>query len=549
MDVTPNNALKKIAFFLALILISNSCNLFSITKTYDVINLTGKKISLVFSHNINGETHPCGCRKFPLGGLPQFAGLMHKIKKEADVIYVDTGDTFFPSSRIPKSVTDSLSFAATNLAIGLDMMHLKYYVPGDQDMALGTKFLADLVKKSKFQFLIANLATDSELAAKKWSFIERGPHKIFMLGLVNPQSMPAGFQNQFSDPQAQVKLVLSEIKSQAGYTAENPFHRIVVLSHGGINFDKKIAESFPQIDWIIGSHTQSFLRKPTIVGNTKLVQVLSRNHYIGEIKFSIQHDKSRDTYQIHEMRDELKDLHPNNPFNKFILDHKAQLTKVQLKEQEKLVYQSNNKDFKLNTAGACMECHEAQTDKWMSTVHSIALGTLIQAKAQSNLDCLKCHTYGQMQQGGYLKASDLVLFQKDENANGKDANKLKSAKYWQEIEKIFKSQKSLRKLSKKKIRKISNQWMNLDLKMKVSTNFANVQCSNCHNQHIDHPFDSIDQTVETTRAQRLVTAQKTCVKCHNPDQSPEWYQKDNPLVPMTKMIEKLVEKIACPMLE
>ena len=31
-------------------------------------------IKIVFSHNINGETHPCGCRKFPLGGLPQIAG-------------------------------------------------------------------------------------------------------------------------------------------------------------------------------------------------------------------------------------------------------------------------------------------------------------------------------------------------------------------------------------------------------------------------------------------------------------------------------------------
>ena len=57
-------------------------------------------LALVFSHNISGETHPCGCRNFPLGGLPQVAGLFSSLSKNAEVFYVDTGDTFFPSSVI-----------------------------------------------------------------------------------------------------------------------------------------------------------------------------------------------------------------------------------------------------------------------------------------------------------------------------------------------------------------------------------------------------------------------------------------------------------------
>src|SRR5438105_2293853 len=100
-------------------------------------SLAPSNFSLVFSHNISGETHPCGCRNFPLGGLPQVAGLFADLSKKSEVFYVDTGDTFFPSTVIPSTMKDSLSFAANNLALGLEELGLKYFVPGDQDFALG----------------------------------------------------------------------------------------------------------------------------------------------------------------------------------------------------------------------------------------------------------------------------------------------------------------------------------------------------------------------------------------------------------------------------
>ena len=91
-------------FLLPLVLLLSSCSLF-ISKVDE--GEAAKKsekpanLSLVFSHNISGETHPCGCRNFPLGGLPQVAGLFHNLSENSEVFYVDTGDTFFPSSVIP----------------------------------------------------------------------------------------------------------------------------------------------------------------------------------------------------------------------------------------------------------------------------------------------------------------------------------------------------------------------------------------------------------------------------------------------------------------
>jgi hypothetical protein len=64
----------------------------------------------IFSHNINGETHPCGCRKFPLGGLPQVAGYLHKANKESSTIYVDTGDMLFQTTNLPPYYKNSHEF-------------------------------------------------------------------------------------------------------------------------------------------------------------------------------------------------------------------------------------------------------------------------------------------------------------------------------------------------------------------------------------------------------------------------------------------------------
>ena len=126
-----------------------------------------KELSIVFSHNINGETHPCGCRHFPLGGLPQVAGKLHELKAKGEVILLDTGDMLFPSPNLPPTMKDSFTFGAENLAVGMDQMGLKYAIPGDQDLALGTPFLKTLLEKSKFQYLVMNFSDPKILPHKR----------------------------------------------------------------------------------------------------------------------------------------------------------------------------------------------------------------------------------------------------------------------------------------------------------------------------------------------------------------------------------------------
>lgn len=320
-----------------LIFTINSCSYFidKFEIQYDILKAKKRGLSFVFSHNINGVTHPCGCRNFPLGGLPQVNGLFAKIKKKNDLIYIDTGDTFFPSSSLPKLIENSLIFTATNLSKGLEKLNLHYHVPGEQDLAKGVNFLKTLIEQRNYHLLISNLANSKKLPHKKWAFIQRGPHRIYFIGIVDQNLVPSLYKNLFTSSKSAIQKILKDLRVH-GYHKDNPFHRLILLSHSGMFQDRILAKKFPQIDWIVGAHSQSFTNHPLVQGKTKIVQVLSRNHYIGEIQFSLEHQKSKDRFILHPIHDHLRDLIPNNRLIPFLIDHKKQLSLIQKEEQKKL---------------------------------------------------------------------------------------------------------------------------------------------------------------------------------------------------------------------
>ncbi|RLA61424.1 MAG: hypothetical protein DRQ88_12565 [Epsilonproteobacteria bacterium] len=509
-----------------------------------------KGLSLVFSHNISGETHPCGCRHFPLGGLPQVAGALKNISDKNKLIYVDTGDTFFPSSKLPQSLEKSFTYAANNLALGLEKLGLNFYLPGDQDFARGLKFLQVLANNSKFQFLLTNLKNEKLLKHKRFIHLKSGPSEIFLLGVVDPDILLGEEKNLFWPPEIGLSKVMPEIKKE-GYDSKNPLHRLVVLSHSGINQDYELAKKFPYIDWIIGAHDQSFTKSPLLEGNTKVVQALSRNHYLGHIFFDFKGGKSKDHFELIKVGKNLgKKLNPN-PFYEFIKSHKIKMRELQrLEQSEIIVTPSNLPPF--DPPSSCIECHEKQGEHWKKTAHSLAYLTLIKQKEEKNLNCLSCHTMGLNKKRGHYKSQNLVNFKDppmnkknplDERIRKRTPKEISDFKktYWKEIEDSFQGIKSVRGLGKKEKLKSINTWLKIDQKYKITHNFTGVQCLNCHSLHLDHPFEEtkiVDKKLKTK-----------CLNCHNSYQSPNWYQVKSNGLPGNldeKKFEKALRAISCP---
>ncbi len=470
-----------------------------------VVTESGKtSVKVHFSHNINGELYPCGCRHFPLGGLPQIAGAMTKSRNTSYVVYVDSGDTLFPSTVVPDSMKKSLIYTADNLVQGLDSLGLKFFTPGDQDFALGEDYLAEISQKAKFIFLMANLSEHSKIKHKKWAKVTLPNLNLYFIGVVDPSIYPASVQHLFSNPEEAIKSSLNEISPSAK-------DRVILMSHSGMEMDTKFAEKFPRLNWIIGAHTQNFLREPNLQGETKIAQVLSKNHYLGDIEFDLGNLDER--YSIVEIRDELKDELKPNPFTDFLDQHRVGLRDIQSKEQSVLL--SANPEQRSVTANNCFQCHKEQNTFWQKTSHALAFGTLLKAKEEHNPQCVGCHTLKFQDPTGFSKFEDIVVFKEQESSK---------ESYWKQYLGYFSKVPSVRNATPASRAEIAKKIHQLDEKMHVSHNFTGVQCLNCHDKSNLHPFDNVKAKSKEARKNDIKIH---CMNCHTPDQSPEWYISKN----------------------
>ncbi len=306
---------------------------------YEKIDTKGNThFSIAFSNNIHGETHSCGCRQFPLGGIPQAAGLIGQLKLNSYALYIDSGDTFFPSTTFPKVFDQSLKHTAKTIAKSLDMMNLNYFTPGDQDFAAGIDFLAEISRESKFIFLISNLKKHTNIKHKRWAKIKIGEKTIFLIGTISPQLVPDGYK--ILDPVVPTIGKMIERIKDSGYQENSSEHILILVSHAGLDQDKLIARKYPVLDWIIGAHSQSFLQSESTVGNTKIAQGLSRNHYIGEIRIPLAKLSTSHKYRMIEVNNGLENKISPNPLISFIDKYKSKIKKIKLHE-EKLMEQNS----------------------------------------------------------------------------------------------------------------------------------------------------------------------------------------------------------------
>jgi nitrate/TMAO reductase-like tetraheme cytochrome c subunit len=402
------------------------------------------------------------------------------------------------------------------------MLNLRYFVPGDQDFAAGTDFLVNLSKKHKFQFVLTNAAANNPIKHIKYDSIEFAGKKYFFLGLVPPNLLTFKDAQFYTQPIKALEATIKKLEQEHGKI------NVILLSHMSLKTDKLLARKFPQLKVIVGSHDQAFLQKLEKENEAVIVQVLSRNHYLGKLDIKSNGEFG---HKLHEMRDEVAQQKPNNEFVPWLTDFKSKLQEIQ--QQENAIGGANLDSDKIRTYLSCQSCHQDQFAFWQGTSHALALKTLVDAKAQDNPNCIDCHSIGFKNKKGFYKTSQIV--------HGKA--KVDTKKYLAELTKIFSFKKSVRSLSSRERKAHSDKWLKLDEKFGISHNFANVQCLHCHEPALNHPMDIADDKPEINYANK-------CMKCHTADQSPEWYHKNDKGIadkPNLEYFAKKIEQITCPM--
>ena len=123
---------------------------------------------------------------------------------------------------------------------------------------------------------------------QKSKVIERGGELLGLIGLTpqNTDELASPGDNvTFTDPVAAVQAEV-DLLTSAGV------NKIIVLSHSGLNVDKRVAAETTGVDVIVGGHDNSLLSNtqeravgpyPVMVGNTAIVQAYAFGKFLGEL--------------------------------------------------------------------------------------------------------------------------------------------------------------------------------------------------------------------------------------------------------------------------
>ncbi|WP_040952576.1 bifunctional metallophosphatase/5'-nucleotidase [Gorillibacterium massiliense] len=215
--------------------------------------------------------------------MPQIAGMLNRLRAErkgADIVTVDIGDHIDRANAISEGTMGAANVAIMNAA-GYD-----FAVPGNNEgLTLLPSELADAYSGGKFRALCANLSLTDTGAPPPWlkpyAIVEKGGLRIGFIG---------------------VTAAFTQFYRLIGWEATDPFEAVactihellphtdvrVVLSHLGIQNDRKLAESIPGIDVIIGGHTHHLLEKPEQIGNTYLFAAGKFGKYVGVVELSYE---------------------------------------------------------------------------------------------------------------------------------------------------------------------------------------------------------------------------------------------------------------------
>ncbi|AXT51150.1 bifunctional metallophosphatase/5'-nucleotidase [Aquimarina sp. BL5] len=263
-----------------------------------------KKITILHTNDVHSHIDPFGPeegRNSNKGGVARRATIIESIRKEnPNTLLLDAGDIF--------QGTPYFNFYGGELEFKL-MSMLKYDVAtiGNHDFDNGIEGLHAQMPYAGFKFVSANYDfsnTVMDTFVKPYEIIIKDTIKIGIFGLgvaleglvmkdlyketkyLNPidiaQDMSAKLKNE-------EKCDLVICLSHLGYDYKNEPNKVSDLS---------LAKATENIDLIIGGHTHTFLKEPTVVKNRKDKDVLVNQVgcyglYLGRIDFYFDSEKSK----------------------------------------------------------------------------------------------------------------------------------------------------------------------------------------------------------------------------------------------------------------
>lgn len=228
-----------------------------------------------------------------VGGMPRIATLINEIRGNTkNVVVVDAGDIF----------QGTPFFKFYHGQVEVDMLNAagyEIYTIGNHEFDDGSQNLADRLKTAKFEIISANL--DASALPELQKLIKPSVVKtiegknVAFIGGITPHLSEVALNTSGVKVKASGADWMQPFKDEIQKLKGEGIDKIVLVTHMGVELEKDLAQSLPDVDIIVGGHSHTRLDEPVIVkradGSTCLVvQAGCYGRFLGKLKISF--DKS-----------------------------------------------------------------------------------------------------------------------------------------------------------------------------------------------------------------------------------------------------------------
>ncbi|KRY26807.1 Snake venom 5'-nucleotidase [Trichinella spiralis] len=230
---------------------------FALSWTVDSLQLTLIHTNDVHSRftPINNELKDCTAADIAanecFGGAAKRMTAVRRIRKKyKNVLFLDAGDqyqgTLWYVLFRHKAIADVMN------ALRYDAMAL-----GNHEFDHALAGLLPLLREAKFPIMAANVASDNEelqALLKPYTIFTFDDVKVGVIGYVTPltKKLSKAHEVEFEDEIQVLTRIAAQLK-------EEGVNMIIAVGHSGIQMDRLICQKVPNIDIVVGGHTNTFL--------------------------------------------------------------------------------------------------------------------------------------------------------------------------------------------------------------------------------------------------------------------------------------------------
>lgn len=343
-----------------------------------------ESLSIIYSGNLDGELEPCGCSaEGNFGGIKRRATLLQRVRKEIpDLVVLSAGGLLSadgPGDRLKGKY----------ILKGFAMLDYDAIAVQWRDLAYGPEFATAIA----LPWVLSN--ADTEITGfQAQRVIERGKQRIAYFSWLDSKDSPLrqmqGKHGLVDDSPAALRAALLQAKSKGHIT-------VLATSVSSQQFAESVG--LANVDILIEKSAYEVYGKPRMQDGSLIVQPGSRGMRLGRLDLTLE--AGRILKWQHEVLPMPTSIPDAPQMTAWYDEYNARVKADYLQRVEARKKQTAG-DSPFVGEAVCQTCHAEQHKIWFDTQHATAYEKLEEVNKAFDPDCIKCHTVGFDQPGGFF---------------------------------------------------------------------------------------------------------------------------------------------------